>query len=197
MGDASIDVIVMASLRSRSSYPMSADPLYRIRSLRDGELNLLLAIEQAAGVLFRGTSEDWIVDDDGRGLDSYEAWRQTGHILVAVDEADVPVGFAAVGPLDGQGYLHEIDVHPEHGQRGLGRRLVEAACDWAREQGFTQIQLSTFRHIPWNAPFYARLGFRELADSELGPDLLAERRHEADAGLDMTKRMFMRRELDA
>ena len=77
------------------------------------------------------------------------------------------------------------------------RRLVEAACDWAREQGFTQIQLSTFRHIPWNAPFYARLGFRELADSELGPDLLAERRHEADAGLDMTKRVFMRRELDA
>lgn len=170
------------------------DP-YRIRPLRNDELALLPDIEQAAGVLFRGTSEDWIVDDDGQSFDSYEAWQRTGHILVAVDGADVPVGFAALGPLDGQGYLHEIDVHPDHGQRGLGRRLVEAACDWAREQGFTQMQLSTFRHIPWNAPFYARLGFRELTDSELGPGLLAERRHEADAGLDIAKRVFMRRDV--
>ncbi len=174
---------------------MSTDDLYRIRPLRPEELALLPAIEQAAGVLFRGTSEDWIVDDDGQSFDSYRAWQRTGQILVAVDGSDVPVGFAAVGPLDGQGYLHEIDVHPDHGQRGLGRRLVEAACDWAREQGFTQMQLSTFRHIPWNAPFYARLGFRELSDSDLGPDLLAERRHEADAGLDIAKRVFMRREV--
>ncbi len=170
---------------------MSTEDLYRIRPSRSDELALLLEIEKAAGVLFRGTSEDWIVEDDGRGADSYETWMRTGQILVAVNAADVPVGFAAVGPLDGQGYLHEIDVHPDHGQRGLGRRLVVAACDWAREHGFTRLQLSTFRHIPWNAPFYARLGFRELADSELGPDLLAERRHEADAGLNMAGRVFM------
>lgn len=174
---------------------MPTEDPYRIRPLRRDELALLPAIEQAAGVLFRGTSEDWIVDDDGQGFDSYEAWQRTGQIFVAVDAADAPVGFAAVGPLDGQGYLHEIDVHPDHGQRGLGRRLVEAACEWAREQGLTAMQLSTFRDIPWNAPFYARLGFRELADTELGPDLLEERQHEADAGLATAKRMFMRLEL--
>ncbi len=195
MRQTSLNAIVPAPRRSRSSYSMSTDTRYRIRPLRADEIALLPAIEQAAGVLFRGTSEDWIVDDDGRGLDSYEAWQRTGQILVAVDDADVPIGFAAVGPLDGQGYLHEIDVHPEHGQRGLGRRLVEAACDWAREQGFSFMQLSTFRHIAWNAPFYARLGFRELSGTELGPDLIAEGRHEADSGLDMTKRVFMRREL--
>lgn len=174
---------------------MSIDTVYRIRPLRGEELALLPAIEQAAGLLFRGTSEDWIVDDDGQAFASYEAWQRTGQIFVAVDDADAPVGFAAVGPLDGQGYLHEIDVHPDHGQRGLGRRLVETACVWAREQGFSCLQLSTFRHIAWNAPFYARLGFRELSDSELGPDLVAERHHEADVGLDMTKRVFMRREV--
>ena len=33
-------------------------------------------------------------------------------------------------------------------------------------QGYT-IDLTTFTHVPWNAPFYARLGFTALDDAGL------------------------------
>ena len=39
------------------------------------------------------------------------------------------LGFAIARKLDGDIYLHEIDVHPDHGRRGLGRRLIDAVID--------------------------------------------------------------------
>lgn len=174
---------------------MTSPNAYTLRAARLDELPQIRALESAAGILFQGTSEDWIVDDNGQSLEAYAAWWRAGRIIVAVDADDNPVGFAAVAPVDGQGYLHEIDVHPDHGRRGLGRRLIAASCDWAREQGYTALWLSTFRHIPWNAPYYASLGFRELSEAELGPGLLAQRRHEGEVGLNLAERVFMGREV--
>jgi hypothetical protein len=33
------------------------------------------------------------------------------------------------------------------------------------------LTLTTFRDVPWNAPYYARLGFVMLGPAELGPEL--------------------------
>jgi hypothetical protein len=44
------------------------------------------------------------------------------------------------------------------------------------------VTLTTFRDVPWNAPFYRRLGF-EVVD-ELPSGLAAIRAHEAMAGDD-------------
>ncbi|MBW4457630.1 MAG: GNAT family N-acetyltransferase [Nostoc indistinguendum CM1-VF10] len=54
----------------------------------------------------------------------------------------------------------QIDVAPEHGQRGIGSALVGTVCTWAKQQGYRIVSLSTFRDIPWNAPFYSKLGFQ-------------------------------------
>ena len=55
--------------------------------------------------------------------------------------------------------------------------------------------LTTFRDVPWNAPFYERLGFCVLDSSELTPELDAVVREEAARGLDRDRRVVMRCEL--
>lgn len=56
--------------------------------------------------------------------------------------------------------------------------------------------LSTFRDVPWNAPFYSKNGFRALSPSEWTPTMRAIREKEAQHGLRVEARVFMRRELE-
>lgn len=52
--------------------------------------------------------------------------------------------------------------------------------------------LSTFRDAPWNAPYYARLGFSIVDDATLDDMLREIRAHHVALGLDETQRVFMR-----
>jgi hypothetical protein len=54
------------------------------------------------------------------------------------------------------------------------------------------VTLTTYRDIPWNAPFYRRLGFEELTAAELTPDLREIVLAEAKKGLEPTRRVVMR-----
>jgi len=164
---------------------------YSIRPARPDDLPHLPEIEHAAAQLFRHTEHSALADDTGPDLDDCKRWWHTGAIWVAVDSADNIVGFAVAKELDGQGFLSELDVHPAHGRRGLGRRLIEAVRAWAVQREYTELRLSTFARIEWNAPYYARLGFCTLAEAELGPELLNVRQREAASGLDVTQRVFM------
>lgn len=100
-------------------------------------------------------------------------------VLVA---GDPPVGFACVDVLDGSAHLWQLSVHPAAMRRGIGTALVGAVCDWARSNGYPAVTLTTFRDVPWNAPFYSRLGFGVL--DELPRGLQAIRDHERDLGDD-------------
>jgi GNAT superfamily N-acetyltransferase len=168
---------------------------YTIRPAQATDLNYLPAIEKAAAQLFRNSPDDYIADGDGMPLASFERHFAQNRIWVAVhataDGDETVVGFAVARKLDGNIYLHEIDVHPTHGRRGLGRRLIEAVIGWARQEGLPAVTLSTFREIPWNAPYYAKLGFLPLADNELGPGLQEVQAHEAADGLDIRRRVCM------
>lgn len=80
---------------------------------------------------------------------------------------DVPVGFAHVEVIEPLGaHLNEIDVHPDHGRRGIGTRLVTAVCNWAALAGYAFVTLTTFRDVRWNKLFYAKLGFLEVETAE-------------------------------
>ena len=169
---------------------MSND-LYQIRPACEGDLPHLPAIEHAAAQLFATTPYNFITQHGGMPLASFEEHFAHHHIWVAVNGQDQPVGFAVARPLDGYLYLHEIDVHPDHGRRGLGRRLIAAVVDWARSQQIAAVTLSTADNVAWNAPYYAQLGFRPLIETELGPGLKTVREHEAADGWDMTHRVCM------
>ncbi|MET0556569.1 MAG: GNAT family N-acetyltransferase, partial [Vicinamibacteria bacterium] len=73
----------------------------------------------------------------------------------------------------------------------LGRALLESTLAWARAAGYRTATLSTFRDVPWNAPFYARVGFRETAPDDASPELRALRAEEPANGLRLDRRVLM------
>jgi GNAT superfamily N-acetyltransferase len=168
---------------------------YKIRSARVEELPLLAQIERSAAVLFLDTPYTFLANDEPLSLDFVQQRFQAGQVWVAVDKQDVVVGFAITREVDDTIYLQEMDVDPAHGRRGLGAELVETVCAWAQLQGYKVILLSTFRDLPWNAPFYAKLGFRILDESELSISFQHIRQQEQADGLPIADRVMMSCEL--
>ena len=91
-------------------------------------------------------------------------------------------------------YLDQISVLPEQGGQGLGRALMAAVRDLAHGHGLPSVSLSTFRHVPWNGPFYRRLGYTEIPRAELMPWMLELESMQAEY-LDISQRCFMRLDL--
>jgi GNAT superfamily N-acetyltransferase len=91
-----------------------------------------------------------------------------------------PVGFARLEVADGHTHLGQLSVVPEYGRLGVGTSLVRAACQWSRGRGFRFITLTTFADVPFNAPLYRRLGFHQLTDDQIGPELAKVVTDEAD-----------------
>ena len=62
------------------------------------------------------------------------------HLLVALDDGDKPIGFVSgvetTHPDKGtEMFLYELSVHADHRQQGVGRSLVDALAELARERG--------------------------------------------------------------
>ncbi|MEX0839478.1 MAG: GNAT family N-acetyltransferase [Parvibaculum sp.] len=167
---------------------------YTIRQAVAADLPLLADIERAAGALFADANIGEVDVDDVAELRLIESVARAGGVFVAVKD-DAPVGFILAAPLDIHIHIYELSVHPAHGRQGLGRRLVDAVCDDASARGFKAVTLSTFRDVPWNAPFYASCGFRILDPAEWTPAFYLAHYHEADMGLPLERRCFMRKEL--
>ena len=159
------------------------DRRYRVEPARPEHVPALPAVEEAAATLFSPQDLPPEADDPGVSPESFARAQAEGRLWVALAPDGAPVGFALVQLVDGAAHLEEMDVHPDHGRRGLGSRLAAAAVAWARAQSLPALTLTTFAHVPWNAPFYARLGFRELAPGETGPGLAAILRRERERGL--------------
>ena len=168
------------------------EPLYKIVCARPQDLPFLPAIERAAATLLSGHAPESVLRET-TSEQEFRAAQAEGRLWVAL-AGDTPVGFAQVevlGPT--AAHIEEIDVHPDHGRRGLGRRLVTAACEWAAHAGYPDVTLTTFRDVPWNMPFYAQLGFEVVPSPELGTELALVVQDETRRGLDPARRVVMRR----
>jgi GNAT superfamily N-acetyltransferase len=150
-----------------------------VRPARPDELAELIEIERAADQLFPLA---------GYGPTPPPATlaelRDAAGLLVS---GDPPAGYARVEVVDGRAHLAGLSVRPRFMRQGRGSELVLAACAWAAAHGYSEMTLCTFAEVPWNGPFYARLGFVELA--ELTPGLLALR--EAEGALDAMGRRIV------
>lgn len=135
----------------------------RVRLARPSDLRHLAPIEDAGGPMFE---EFW-----DRPAPELRRPAPTGAHRDAVGTVFVvgapPAGFAHVVVLDGHAHLEQVSVHPSHQRQGLGRALVAAAREEMRWAGFPELTLCTYRDVPWNGPFYAALGFEEVAAPEL------------------------------
>ena len=164
---------------------------YRIARARAADVGVLPTIELAAARLLEGYAPESVLAQATNEADLHEAQRN-GLLWVALD-GDAAVGFAHLRRIEPNAvHLQELDVHPDHGRRGVGGRLVTAVCTWAMASGLESVTLTTFRDVPWNMPFYSRLGFVELAPSAITAPLRSILDQEARSGLDPARRVAMR-----
>ena len=112
-------------------------------------------------------------------------------LLVGLLDGQV-AGVACVDLHDGAWHLAQMSVHPSAQRRGVGSALLLDVVARAAAAGASAVTLTTFRDVPWNMPFYARLGFVEIPPAELDDDLVATLRDEAARGLVPERRVAMR-----
>lgn len=163
----------------------------RVRFATFDDVDALGPIEVAAGERFRSVGMDAIAEDEPLAPEVLAVAAADGRLWVADLEGRVG-GYALAVDLDGQAHLEQVSVHPDASGRGVGAALVAEVVAWADRRS-SDLTLSTFRDVRWNAPWYERLGFVVLGEDELDERLRAVRAHEVELGLDVSARVLMRR----
>jgi GNAT superfamily N-acetyltransferase len=164
-----------------------------IRSARVDDLPALGGVEQAAGAAFRDVGMAAVADADPLSVSELTVYQADGRAWVVPDRTGVPVAYLLVEVVDGNGHVEQVSVHPDHARQGLGRTLLDAVDRWALQRGLSALTLTTYADVPWNAPYYARLGFGIVAEADLSEGLRRIREREEAGGLAAWPRVVMRR----
>lgn len=163
-----------------------------IRPTRLADVFRLQEIERAAAELFRGSHLIDITAMSVIALADHERSIDEGLSFVAEVDGR-KVGFV-IGEMQGRdAYLRELDVDPDYHRRGIGAGLVKHFAETAKAKGARGVYLSTFRAPPWNAPFYRKLGFLDVAHADYLPWMTGIWQEQATF-LDMDTRVFMKLE---
>jgi GNAT superfamily N-acetyltransferase len=168
----------------------------RIRAAVEDDLPVMQEIERAAGAVFAEIDMRKIADDEPLSLAELAGYQRAGRAWIADDGAGRPVAYLIADLVDGNVHIEQVSVHPVAARQGIGRRLLEHAAAYAAARGTSALTLTTFAEVPWNAPYYARCGFRVIPDSDLSPGLNDIRSREVAHGLYRWPRVTMRRPLD-
>jgi GNAT superfamily N-acetyltransferase len=172
-----------------------------IRPARADDGVALQEIERLAGERFREVGMGEIADNEPGSVESLAAYATAQRSWVATtdavhaDTARGPVGYVLVDVVDSCAHVEQISVRPDHQGAGVGRALLDQVQAWAVETGRPALTLTTFTDVAWNRPLYEHIGFRVLADHEIGPELRSLRATETAHGLDPEVRVCMRLDL--
>ena len=163
-----------------------------LRLTEENDIPLLPAIERSAAQAFRQIPAlAWLAESDVISPERHRLFLETDHSLLAVAD-EHPIGFVLTEPLDDALFIVEIAVHQAWQGRGVGRMMLEQVIETARQAAYPAVTLTTFRDVPWNAPFYTRLGFSMLNELRLPAGLAAKRDLETEHGLAPETRCAMR-----
>lgn len=161
-----------------------------LRPTRPGDVTALPAIERAAGERFREVPElAWLADGEVISAEQHLEYVERGLSWLARVN-DRPVGFILTEAHSSSLFIVELSVDLNWQGKGIGRQLIACAADHARTLGLASLTLTTFRDVPWNAPFYARLGFEKM--TTLTPELRQKREEETAQGFAYETRCAMR-----
>jgi GNAT superfamily N-acetyltransferase len=170
---------------------------YEIRLARTADLPRLPDIEMAAAQRFLSSLHPDAAEGYPISVALHQSWLGHDGVWIAETAQGEVAGFAVWVPLAMDMYLVELDVHPVHARRRVGAKLLDALSALGSRLGFGRLVLRTFRDVPWNAPYYQRLGFEALNEREEHPELTSVRRHEMSVGLDSSHRSTLFRSIRA
>ncbi len=126
-----------------------------IRAAVPGDIEAIVRLINAAFVV-----ERVVIDGDRTNPEHVRGLMNKGKCLLAEDAAGL-VGCVYVEQRGERSYLGLLSVDPQRQGTGLGRRLVGAAEDYAREAGCRAIDLRIVSARAELLPFYGRLGYVE------------------------------------
>lgn len=169
----------MDDLFSFSIRPARRD---EIEALRQIELDAFFALRDAGGIPG---------EPSATSAEQLLLMLNDGLLVVAVDADDRAMGFLAATQIGDELYINEIDVLRAVRGKGLGKALIVWAVEETGRRRLRRATLTTDRFVPFNAPFYARIGFRVLADDELSCHLRQTLDHQIECGLDPARRVAM------
>lgn len=112
------------------------------------------------------------------GMDARSSWSRTTTAdlerslfaggtggFVALSSGGEVIGGVGFRPADPQTLsLHKLATLPERRGQGLGRLLVGAVEDMARQRGFRRVLLAVSQFHLEVIPFYARLGYVQVEE---------------------------------
>ena len=190
--------VACAHSKPQTAYAIFVVMITRIRLARENDTARLSAVERSAAQRFKMVPGlEWVAEGSVLGEAVHLDCIRAGTCWVAVDELDSPVGFlSAEAVAERELHIREMSVHEAFQGYGIGRALLEAAIEWAAIHHLAALTLTTFHDVPWNAPFYSRIGFKALAISGLDERLSALLREEVEEGFVEGTRCAMRLSLD-
>lgn len=110
---------------------------------------------------------------DLKALEAYYI-KPGGNFFIATDDKGDVIGFIGLkNEGKGQATLKRLAVLPKWQRKGVGKTLVSAVMDWAKQAGFTKISLQTHSR-EYAKPLYEQFGFKVTGWVEERRDWLME-----------------------
>ena len=139
------------------------------------EVDAILTLTKACGKHLRDNGIDqWDENYPDRGTIVQDLETET---LFAYREGDEVLGIVVLNELQDEEYgqinwstsnqdknivVHRLAVRPDQQGNGLGRKLMDFAEQWAKENKYDAIRLDTFSQNPRNQRFYTNRGYTDL-----------------------------------
>lgn len=166
--------------------------MIRIRLASPDDVPKVAPLELAAGEVFRTIGMDAIANDppiaDSILLQAVEDRR----LWVAVEYGALKA-YLLGDYLPQSLHIDQVSVHPNAAHRGLGALMIESVSADPRSKRLGLLTLTSFRDVPWNAPYYERIGFVHIDEPDW-PEGVAEKiAAERAQGLDAWPRVVMQR----
>ncbi|MCC9624412.1 GNAT family N-acetyltransferase [Thalassospira sp. MA62] len=96
-------------------------------------------------------------------------WRfARDQLFVARDQDRQVIGQVWVEDVGRDAYLYKLSVDPAFRGRGIGKKLIETACEYARNQGKNDMRLHVRIELKANIALFRACGF----------DIIGEGRHD-------------------
>jgi ribosomal protein S18 acetylase RimI-like enzyme len=87
-----------------------------------------------------------------------------GCIMLSSFKDDVYKSVNWITPNEYNLYIHRLAVHPIFQKKGIARKMMDFAEDFAKSNDYISIRLDTFSQNPRNNKFYKSRGYNKLDD---------------------------------
>ncbi|GAN61007.1 GCN5 family N-acetyltransferase [Acetobacter cibinongensis] len=159
-------------------------PPFTIRATRQEDVGQLPDLECSAAQSFKAHPDLAFLAQEPAAIsvEEHSDCLAKQNSWVVVDAAQRLWGFLCAETHGDTLHILELFVAQVAQGQGLGTALMLEACTQALTRHYRRMTLTTFESVPWNRPFYEKLGFVKTVPTQQDGFLLDILREEAAFG---------------